>query len=97
MKTTIHAGKKSFRFDYLRDIDYVRKDGQLTRLSVWQGLCRKCGQPFEVTSALHCDDPKKNSRFNLRTCEAHRNPKMSERGRLGAAALFSRAGDKIAS
>jgi hypothetical protein len=96
METTIHAGKNRFRFDYLGDVDYTRKDGQLTRLSLWQGMCTKCGNPFEVTAALHCDDPKKSSHFNLRTCKAHRNKKMSERGRLGAAALFGRADDKIA-
>lgn len=95
MNEVVFAGKRRFMWEYVGDTEVLTKAGNYRRLSVWEGECDHCGCYFRITGPLHCDDPKVNRNFGLRTCEEHRNPRRSANGRKGFLAARG-GGDKIA-
>jgi len=47
--------------------DYTRRDGEETRLGVWEVECKTCGEPFTTRMTSHILPETKR-------CEKHRRP-----------------------
>lgn len=61
------------RFTRTGEAPYTRKDGTQTTLATWQGLCRQCGKPFEVTTPLPGTDGfTRTKAFGRVRCDAHK-------------------------
>jgi len=61
------------RFTRTGEMPYTRKDGTQTTLARWQGLCRLCGKPFEVTTPLPgADGFIRTKAFGRVMCDEHK-------------------------
>lgn len=67
---TVSNRKGAFKFTLVRQEPYTRKDGQASEIKVWQALCVRCGQAFEVTtSAKVVEASTKIRSFQSRRCQ----------------------------
>jgi hypothetical protein len=62
---TQRAGGISHTYTLINERPYRNRHGHETRILIWSGTCRVCGEPFSVTS------PPKPSRYMTRTCPKH--------------------------
>jgi hypothetical protein len=56
------------RYEFIREEDYQRREGGVSRLSVWRSHCADCGQPFE------CRTVKASAFQPSRRCPEHKAP-----------------------
>ena len=96
MNETVEAAKgRVFVLVALRD--YTRKDGTHTQVKVWQSTCKRCGEPFEVSTPLAVTSADQSHAFKLLRCEKHRAEYSATRHTKAKKKRTQRDGVKIAS